>query len=141
MEEKKSTEPQISIVQRMLLYVRIANSFSDNSHFSSRRIVFIQKYPRNFTSSLQQLKVHLPQPNIKFLRLIRNHPYDRRFPQKCFVNSTFLQSLNQSQRISLTCKRKFSDQSWQRGQKSFLELIQCNILHCRAPSQLGQTRE
>ena len=89
---KKSTEPQISIVQRMLLYVRIANSFSDNSHFSSRRIVFIQKYPRNFTSSLQQLKVHLPQPNIKFLRLIRNHPYDRRFPPKCYVNSTFLQT-------------------------------------------------
>ena len=72
--------------------IRIANSFSDNSRFSSRRIIFIQKYPRNFTSSLQQLKVHLPQPNIKFLRLIPNHPLDSRVPQKCYVNSTFLQT-------------------------------------------------
>ena len=71
---------------------RIANSFSDNRRFSSRRIIFIQKYPRNFTSSLQQLKVHLPQPNIKFLRLIPNNPLDSRVPQKCYVNSTFLQT-------------------------------------------------
>ena len=89
MEEKKSTEPQISIVQRMLLYVRIANSFSDNRRFSSRRIIFIQKSQRNFTSSLQQLKVHLPQPNTNSYALFQIIHMTEDFPKNVMLIPLF----------------------------------------------------